>query len=245
MRFMPLVALLLLAACGRADLYTNLTETQANEMVALLRQAGIEATKAPGAEGSWKVEAPDDDFAGAIQTLHAQGYPREEFESLGSVFRKEGFVSSQLEERARLVHGLSQELSQTISDIDGVVQARVHIAIPEPNPLTQQAAPASAAVMLRYRPGIDLERQTGQIKALVVNSVEGLDVDNVTVAMFAAKPLPAIAPPPGQTTVASLATVGLLGLGTVGLVAGWSLLRERLFRRRGKPPVPLDRDSLP
>ena len=53
MRAPPLAALgalLLLAACGRAELYGKLTEPQANEMVAVLQSAGITADKEEAGE---------------------------------------------------------------------------------------------------------------------------------------------------------------------------------------------------
>ena len=43
-----------------------------------------------------------------MQILKAQGLPREDFDSLGKVFKREGFVSTPVEERARLMHALSQ-----------------------------------------------------------------------------------------------------------------------------------------
>jgi type III secretion protein J len=49
---------------------------------------------------------------------------------MGKVFKREGFVSSPLEERARLVHAMSQEIANTINNIDGVVTARVHLVVP-------------------------------------------------------------------------------------------------------------------
>jgi type III secretion protein J len=133
------------------------------------------------------------DFADAVSILRAQGLPEEQFQSLGDIFQKEGFTSSPLEERARLNYGLSQELSQTIASIDGVVRARVHLNLPQPDPLTQDAAPSSASVFVKYRPGFDLERQTGAIKTLVANSIEGLGYDRVSVVMVpgAAKATPA------------------------------------------------------
>lgn len=182
-------ALLLLAAlagCGEQDLYTQLSERQANEMVAILRSAGLEADKVHQ-EGGYAVRTASGDFAQAVRTLNAQGYPRETFDTIGKVFKREGFVSSPLEERARLNHALSQEISNTLASIDGVVMARVHLVVPEHNPLADKAAPAAASVFIKHRPDRDMSAQTAQIKALVVNSVEGLPYDNVTVALFPAE----------------------------------------------------------
>ncbi len=182
-------ATLLLGACSNQELYTQLSERQANEMVAVLRSAGIEADKTVR-EGKFSVTTSRNDFSQAVRTLNAQGYPRESFDSMGKVFKREGFVSSPLEERARLMHAMSQEISNTIANIDGVITARVHLVVPERNPLVDKLQPAAAAVFIKHRADRNLASQTSQIKALVVNSIEGLSYDNVTVALFPAEVMP-------------------------------------------------------
>lgn len=191
-KIIAVAALLALAGCGKAELYADLAEPQANEMIAVLQNAGIDASKSPLKEGRWSVAAPEGDFARSVAILRAQGLPRDDFANLGDLFKKEGFVSSPIEERARLIHGLSQELAHTISDIDGVVQARVHLAMPQPDPLNQTQKPASASVFIKYRPGVNMLPHTGQIKALAVNAIEGLAYDRVSVVLFPAQPLPAV-----------------------------------------------------
>lgn len=223
--------LLLLAACGRAELYSKLSEAQANEMIAVLQRAGIEAAKTDGGEAGWTLTAPSGDFGRAVEVLHAQGYPREEFATLGTVFKKEGFVSSPTEERARLVFGMSQELSHTISEIDGVVQARVHLVLPENQPLAQSAQPASASVFIKYRPGTNIDAQVGKVKSLVVNSVEGLKYENVSVATFPAQPLPATAVTSGGSGVAGLLAVLVPAL-AVAVAAMLGYPRFRRWRQR-------------
>lgn len=214
-------ACVLLAACSGADLYGQLNEKQANELIAALHSAGISAEKRNKDATNWTVRVARSDFARAVDTLKAEGLPREEFESLGRVFRKEGFVSSPLEERARLNYGMSQELSNTLSSIDGVLVARVHLAVPERDPLADRPRPPSASVMVKHRPGVDMSLHIGQIKALVVNSVEGLQYDHVTVTLFPAQESAGSAArpsPPPRTT--SLSPPGGLVLGAGGLALG-------------------------
>lgn len=178
-----LCALTILPGCGYEQLYSDLDEQQVNEMLALLLREDIDARKSRS-EKAWALETVLDDLPRAMQKLKENGYPRDSFESLGDVFKKEGFVSSPLEERARLLHGLSQELSNTISNIDGVIVARVHLAIPERNALSDKRSPSSASVFIKHRPDSQVAKQTSAIKALVVNSVEGLPYDHVTVTFF-------------------------------------------------------------
>ena len=211
-----LASALVLTGCGRSELYTGLTEREVNEMVAVMESAGLDASKTTKDSKTWTLEATPAQFPQAVALLQARGYPRERFESLGDVFKKQGFVSSPMEERARLMYGLSQELSNTLSNIDGVVSARVHLAVPEADPMSDTVKPSSASVFIKHDPQVDLSSQVGSIKALVVNSIEGLPYDRVTVVMVPARPLP---PAVRQTSMADAglplaAILGLLGIGT-------------------------------
>lgn len=154
-------------------------------MLAVLLSNGIDARKV-GLGDTLELQTARRDLPKAIALLSERGYPREEFQSLGDVFKREGFVSSPLEERARLLYALSQELSQTLSTIDGVVTARVHLAIPEQRVLSDEIKPSSASIFVKYKPGSAVAEQSALIKALVVNSIEGLPYDNVTVTFFPA-----------------------------------------------------------
>jgi len=229
-----LIALcLVLAACGKSELYSKLSEGQANEMIAVLQASGLSASKQENSETGWTVSTSSADFSKAVEVLHAQGYPRDDFASLGTVFKKEGFVSSPTEERARLVYGMSQELSHTISEIDGVVQARVHLALPEDKPLAESTQPSSASVFIKYRPGTNIEGQVGKIKSLLVNSVEGLKYQNISVETFPAQPLPTAAATTTeeQATSASLVAIGIPILLLVALGLGYPSLRRWQQRR--------------
>ncbi len=235
-----LILFLALSGCGGQELYSQLSEREANEMVAMLLNAGLPAEKVVLEKETFAVTTSSRFFAQAIGILHANGYPRERFENLGDVFKKEGFVSSPLEERARLVHALSQEIANTIASIDGVVMARVHLAVPEKDPLSDNAKPSSASVFIKHRRSVDLSNSVSQIKALVVNGVEGVPYDSVTVALFATEPRAA-----PRNPVAGVAGSTVAGITTgpqfvMGLVGGTALLGGVwLWRRRKRGGLPL------
>ena len=62
----PCAILFLLAGCSDQELYGQLTERQANEMVAVLRSAGINADKL-AQEGHYAVVTPSRDFPVAVR----------------------------------------------------------------------------------------------------------------------------------------------------------------------------------
>jgi type III secretion protein J len=187
-----IVCSLVLSGCGREPLYTDLDQQQANEMLAVLLHADIDARKTRVEKG-WAIEVGRSSLPQAMEVLKAEGFPHDAYDSLGQVFRKEGFVSTPTEERARMLYALSQELSRTVSAIDGVVVARVHLAIPERRALSNEQRPSSASVFIKYKPGATVVNKAASIKALIVNSVEGLPYENVTVTFFACEPLVAVA----------------------------------------------------
>jgi len=181
-------AVLFLAGCESQELFSDLTEVEANEIVAVLFSADLKANKsADKKSGSYKIFTDKSSFSEAVAILQARGLPRERFESVGDVFQKDGFVSSPLEERARLNYAMSQELSRTISNIDGVMMARVHLAVPKKAHLADSVEPSSASVFVKHRADVDLSKSVGKIKSLVVTGLENLPYDNVTVGLFPAE----------------------------------------------------------
>ncbi|KQV88452.1 type III secretion system inner membrane ring lipoprotein SctJ [Pelomonas sp. Root1237] len=224
-RLSSLLLLTLLAACGEQALYAKLDERQANDMVSALRLAGVPAQKNAREDG-FEVLTGEADFARAVQILKAQGLPREDYDSLGKVFKREGFVSTPVEERARLMHALSQELSHTLTSIDGVLQARVTLVVPERHPLSDKVQPSSASVMIKHRPGLNIETLLPKVRALVVNSVEGLPYESVSVVAFAAEPTPVAPPIPETQATVPLVLAVTLGSASLG-AAGWLGWRRR------------------
>jgi type III secretion protein J len=193
---------LLLAGCGRqVELLSNESERDANDVLAVLSDTGISVQKTPGKEGAVNLTVDQSNVARAIDVLNAAGMPRERRTTMGDVFRKEGLISSPLEERARYLWALSQELSETISQIDGVLRARVHVVLPERSTGGEPPLPSSAGVFVKYRRGTDLEESVPQIKKLVAASIPGLTVDKVSVVLVAS----GIAPAPTTVTAAKAA----------------------------------------
>ncbi len=175
----------LLAGCDKeTTLFSGLEESQANAALAALLDNGITASKAPGDEGTWNVMIGSKDFAAAANLCERRGIPRRRFQGVGDVFKKTGMVSSPSEERIRFMDAIAQDLSRTISMIDGVVDARVHVVLPDNDPFAKNSLPSSAAVAIRSRWDADLTDAIPQVKSLVKNSIEGLAYEKITVTIF-------------------------------------------------------------
>ncbi|MBS0643363.1 MAG: type III secretion inner membrane ring lipoprotein SctJ [Acetobacteraceae bacterium] len=180
-----LLALGLLTGCGKTELYTGLNERDANEMLALLLRAGIATDKVAAKDGV-TLSVDSARVPEAVALLTAAGLPHREFARIGDLFKREGMISSPSEERVRFIYGVSQELERTISTIDGVLNARVHIVLPGNDPTNKITKPSSAAILIRYKSDASIDALVPKIKELVVNSVEGLAYDRVSVVLVKA-----------------------------------------------------------
>ena len=177
---------LLLSAC-QADvvLLDGLPQSQANAVLSALLDARIDAHKQAGKDGIG-VLVSGAQAARALTILRQQGLPQMPFEGLGEVFKKEGLVASPLAERARYLHALSQELANTLTLMDGVLAARVHVVLAERGGISAVGAPASAAVFIKHAAQYPIDIYLPRIRAMVAHGVPGLTTESVSVALFPA-----------------------------------------------------------
>jgi len=175
-----------LAGC-KVGLYSGLHEQEANEIVAALGADGIAADKQRADDNQWQVLVDEGQLGAALDLLRAQGLPNDRYVSMGDVFEKQGLVSTPSEERMRYIHAMSQELSQTLRKVDGVVTARVHVVIPANDPLSDRIRPSSAAVFIKHRSDVDLRLLAPAVKQLVAHSIEGLSHEQVSLSLFEAR----------------------------------------------------------
>ena len=139
-RFLLLFLLVVLLAGCQENFYTGLEENDANEILAVLRNHGLKLNKEPGEKKTWNLTIEKSQLPQAMALLAKNGLPRDRFENMGQIFKKEGLISSPLEEKARFTYALSQELSETITLIDGVLAARVHVVPQEIRAMKKPAA---------------------------------------------------------------------------------------------------------
>jgi len=228
-----------LGGCSNAvELYTGLTEPDANDIVATLSSQRIEATKTSAKQG-FVITVPQDEFGPAISLLRTNGLPRSAYAGMGDVFKKDGMISTPTEERARYIYALSQELERTLTGIDGIVMARVHPVLPERLAPGEPVQVASCAVLVKYRPGWDSSLYEDRIRRLVISGIPGLSnapSNNVSIVFVQADPglaPPSAVPAPAERSprgaaqaLTVLALVTALAAAVVALC--WDWLRPRV-----------------
>ncbi|PBJ84393.1 EscJ/YscJ/HrcJ family type III secretion inner membrane ring protein [Lysobacteraceae bacterium NML93-0399] len=239
-----LLACLMLVGCGGTALYSSVDERQANEMMGALIGSGIQAQKKPAASKvGWDVFVAESDMPQAMDVLRARGLPRENYQNLGDIFKKEGFASSATDERGRYLHALQQEITQTLSMLPGVAQARVHLALPERDPLGGSTGKTSAAVWIFEQPGANVRDREADIKIVVKDGVEGLtDINQVSVKFVTMPAPPESAPSTG--TAMALSAISPMAIVIAALVVAL-LAVAFAFAGRLKTRKPAATDKAP
>lgn len=233
----------LLACSCSVPVASNLSESDANRVVVALENKGVAADKEadPEHEGSYRVLVARDSASGAVAVLAQESLPRPPSPGLLDALGAGGIVPSRLSEHAKLVAGTAGELEQSLLGIDGVLSARVHLALAPADALDleHERPPVTASVLLRHQ-GATPPIASGEVQRLVAGAVPGLKPDHVTV-VTAPSPLQKRAPERefarfGPLTVArgSLGSLRLvvLGIALVNLVLlGLLLMAWSKWRR--------------
>jgi type III secretion protein J len=187
------IALLLLLSggCAGEEVLHGLDERQANEVLVALDEGGMAAAKRreDGSDGAWLVEVAAGDAGRARRVLSERELPRARTPGFGDVFGTGGMVPTPVEEHARYLHALSGEVSRSIESLDGVVEARVHLGLPQDDPLRPGGPRAPrAAVLLRCRPAACAAVRALEpgIRALVSGAADGLSAETVSVLVVEA-----------------------------------------------------------
>jgi type III secretion protein J len=230
----------LLSGC-EATIASGLSEGQANAVVVALDGQGIGATKeaSVGANEGWDVRVPNDDVGPALSVLRALDLPREPTPGLAEVFGEPTLVPTATEERARFVAAQSGELSRSLEGMEGVLGARVHLAIPEGSDFAfdEERPTPSASVLLRLRAGASVDEAA--VQALVAGAVPQLTPDAVAVVKVQTEPVTPrqaslvhigpIAVTQGSAPILKGVLGGALGLSAllaIALIISWMRLRR-------------------
>jgi type III secretion protein J len=232
-----MVFLLSVAGCTR-QLETGLTENDAQQIVVLLRENGINATteldltqKKDAAAWLVNVRGQSDTVVRAWKILNENGLPREKVKGLDDVFANAGMIPTAAEEKARLLSGLNGELMRTLDSLPGVVDARVQVVLPDNTPLLDKSeqSPTTASALIQFS-GDQPPLKDVEVKSLIAKSIEGLTAENVAVVFkkVEIKPIPREAL--GPLSISAWLEVAAFGL--AGLVGLTSLLVLSLSQQR-------------
>ena len=144
---------IVLSACS-SPIASNLDDSEATEVRVALDRSGVAASKEadPASEGKYRIVVPSDEASRASQVLKDEMLPREKPKGVLEALGQGSLVPSGQAEHAQYARGVAGELERSLGGIDGVLRARVHLQLPEPDPLHLQTTPkATASVLLEHR----------------------------------------------------------------------------------------------
>jgi len=159
-------------------LYASLPEAEKARVVEALRNGGVDVTLDPS---TGDVLVPTTDYHSARMMLAAQGLPEsvpDGYASIGDI----PMGASRSVESVKIKQSQEIELARSIGEIDGVVAARVHLALPEKSVFARTAVPPSASVFLQLSNGRTLGiHQVNAIVHLVSSSIPSMAKSDVTI----------------------------------------------------------------
>lgn len=159
-------------------LYASLPEAEKARVVDALKNAGYDVSIDPS---TGDVLVPTNDYHQSRMTLAAQGLPASIPDGYSAV-ADIPIGSSRSVENIRLKQSQEIELARSIGEIQSVIAARVHLAIPEKSVFARTSMAPTASVFVQLNEGRTLSRQqVNAIIHLVSSSVPSLAKSDVTV----------------------------------------------------------------
>ena len=159
-------------------LFSGLTDADKAAASEALQQANIK-NSVDNQTGTLTVA--EDDYYKARMVLASQNLPKQTPGGYAILDQLPMGVSRAVEGE-RLRQARETELAKSIQEIEGVTEARVHLAMPENTVFVRDNAAPSASVIVRLAQGRSLpEDQVRAIVNLVASSVPGMKPDGVTI----------------------------------------------------------------
>lgn len=161
-----------------ATLYTDLEQEDSGKIVEQLQEQEIEYVLK---DGGSRIEVPREAVDNIRIDLAKQGLP--ENSNVGyEIFDKTNLGMSEFVQKLNFRRALEGELANTITNMDEVKKARVHIVMPEKALFKKDQKKPTASVTLHLKSGRSISKISVEgIQNLVSSSVEGLVPTDVKV----------------------------------------------------------------
>ena len=172
---------MLIVVANRTDyrpLFTNLTAEDAGEIVKKMKDAKTPYQITADGKG---IMVPADKVHELRLSLASEGLPQGGGVGF-EIFDRKNFGMTEFVQKLNYQRALQGELSRTISQLNGVEQARIHLVIPEKTLFKENEKPATASVVLKMKSSHTLrENEIQGVVHLVSSSIEGMNPEHVTV----------------------------------------------------------------
>ncbi|HPI19722.1 MAG TPA: flagellar basal-body MS-ring/collar protein FliF [Candidatus Kapabacteria bacterium] len=161
-----------------AVLFTGLNEGEAAKIVESLKEKAIEYELK---DNGTTILVDKKTIYDTRLSLASEGLP--ESGTIGyELFDKTNLGMSEFVQKLNYRRALEGELARTITSLDEVKNARVHIVIPEKSLFEKDQKPTTASVTLHLKNGRSLSKINVEgIQNLIANSVEGMQSSSVSI----------------------------------------------------------------
>lgn len=160
-------------------LYSDLASLDSSAVAAKLEESQI---KYQISQDGTRVMVPEDEVGRARMLLAEAGLPNGGSMGYEIFDEKSGFGTTNAVQNLNQVRALEGELARTISALDPVRSARVHLVLPQRELFSRENRASSASVALGLKPGARLENdQVAAIQSLIASAVPQLKPDSVSI----------------------------------------------------------------
>ena len=159
-------------------LYANMNADDAGLVISKLKEKKIPYRLK---DNGRTVEVPQNKVYEVRIDLAQEGLPRGGGSGF-ELFDKTSFGMTEFVQNVNYQRALQGELARTITSLNEIAEARVHLTIPKEKLFVSEDTEAKAAVVVKLRSGYRLDRNTvNSIASLVAGAVKGLKKENVQI----------------------------------------------------------------
>lgn len=187
--FLPLV-LLVLVSCSKTELYHNLTEDEVNEILVVLQENNISASKKKEIvqnEVTWTVAVDAKDLSKARAILVERNLPRRKQRDISDVYGKDALIETEGQQKAKFIIGMRGNVINALRKNPDVIDADVIVNMPDKDEFgsddpAQKKRP-TAALIIKIRPTAEAQATLTEAKLqrVVASAIPDLDPRDVTV----------------------------------------------------------------
>jgi type III secretory pathway lipoprotein EscJ len=240
-------ALLFSAGCSARKVHTVRVEAEANQIIDVLGENGIQARKNEVGEGERKqfeilVNGDDRTLASAIQLMedHCLGQPEPPEIEGGTV------ITSIEVERAREQRRMKMNIESQLRKLPGVTCVNVNFVPPQDRSLAINPYPSTASVLVNYKTqSFPVSKE--DISNLVARSVHALQPENVSVVLNAKplRPLPDNKLGYNFTRVALVSVIGFATILTFVSIVFFLQKKRRNRATAAEGEIEMDEEEIP
>ncbi|MDO8526549.1 MAG: hypothetical protein Q7T03_02555 [Deltaproteobacteria bacterium] len=201
------VLCILLTACGEVVLYNDLSQEDANKVMVLLQQNGINALleqEIKQNEVVWILKVNKENLSKARELIVTSNVISPRSPGLQEIYQGKGsggWIRTPAEERARYILALKGEIINSLKKMPEVVDVDVVLNTPQEEEINlgEKKKPTASIVIKAQTPQHGATTlQESKIQEFVANSVEGMSPRDVSIMINYAAPMATILRP-GET----------------------------------------------